>query len=178
MERKMNKEDKRSNLESDSNEFENFDYLLPQNTFQICRGYKSALSYFEKNERIYLACGSFAIGNIRILDVTDTNKFKVSATIPTSSTVLSIITFKVDGSLFLAYGENYNRDIKIWNLEKNQLDYSLKGHTDHISALKNYKSNRKIFIIGVSNNNTIKLWSILLINVYIILKVIPIMNPI
>lgn len=34
MERKLNKEDKRSNLEMDLNEFENFDYLFHQNTFQ------------------------------------------------------------------------------------------------------------------------------------------------
>merc|ERR1711933_717685 len=152
-------EDKRSNLESVSNEFENVDYLLYQNTFQICIRGIFALSYFEKNERIYIACGSFE--KITIFDVTDTNKFKVSATIPTSSTVLSIITFKVDGSPFLACGKIISKDINVWNLEKNQLDYSLKGHTDQISALKNYEMNGKTFIVSGSNDNTIKVWCVL-----------------
>merc|ERR1712157_506929 len=161
MERKMNKEAKRSNLESDSNEFENVNYLLHQNTFQSCRDYISALSYFGKSERVYLASGSYFDNNIIIWDVTDTNKFKVSATIPTSSRVKSIVTFKVDGSPFLAYGCNKSYEINVWNLVNYQLDYSLKGHTGNINALKNYERNGNIFLVSGSNDNTIKVWCVL-----------------
>ena len=79
--------------------------------------------------------------------MTDTNKFKVSATIPTSSRVKSIVTFKVDGSPFIAYGCNKSYEINVWNLVNYQLDYSLKGHTGNINALKNYERNGNTFII-------------------------------
>jgi len=117
---KSNKSDSLASCLCDSNTtvtplFESFERLYHRKTIQSHTRNIWALSYFKKLDIKCLSTGSYHDKNIKIWDLSDFENATVSATLSTSANVISITTFKNDGSQFLASGVCYSFKFLFFN---------------------------------------------------------------
>jgi WD40 repeat protein len=138
--------------------FENFDTLSQEKNFTASEDAVKELCHFKKEGNVFLTSATNSCNeNVKFWNVSNSEKIKVARSLSPPVIVSSMTIFDIDGNYYLAVG-NLD-DIKIWDVRKNKLDYTLKGHSGFINGLQSYKSNGKNFLVS-SSGNTIKLWNI------------------
>jgi len=133
-------------------------YFNETETFMAHGSYVTALVLFQKNGKTLVASGSHD-RTIKIWDA-ETLSSSPIATLETSSRVLSVVSYEMDGTPFMASAGDYNFDIEIWNLNKNVVEYSLVGHFNGVSTLHCFTKNEKLFLISSSGDKSIKMWDL------------------
>jgi len=125
--------------------------------FKCHSSYVTELVHFKKNRKTYLASGSYD----KTIKVWADNKFSTPvATLETSSEILSLVTFEINGVPFIASAGDCSFDIEIWNMNLNELDSTLVGHRTGISSLYCFNKFGIIHLVSSSGDQTIKLWDI------------------
>merc|ERR1712176_786838 len=100
-----------------------------------------ALELFEKNNVKYLISGSYD----KTMKVWNTDKDLNNPISSISSKVYiyAIASFEMNGELFVACGGGGIYNIEVWNVMKNKLEYTLKGHSNTIYSLLIFGSNKE-----------------------------------
>lgn len=79
-------------------------------------------------------------------------------TICNKSTIFDMVFFSSDKKLIIANGDKID-NLEIWNLEKNNIEITLKGHKDVVKGIALFSNERKV--ISASLDKTLKIWDIM-----------------
>jgi len=114
----------------------------------------NGFSYFEEPGKNYLVSASEE--HIKVWDLKKPEHENTS-TLSSSVYIATMTTFH---KKFLACAGLGNNDIEVWDLEKNKLDYTLKGHRNYVYALTQYQKNGEQYLASGSWDFSIKLWNV------------------